>query len=277
MGVDQQPTVFISYSHRDVGWLNRLKVHLKPLFEDSSVSLWDDSKIRTGTNWSDAINDNLAAAKVAVLLISADYLASDFIFTKELPQVLERARKSNCAIIPIVIKPCVVTSIRGLREIEFANPPSKPLLAIKKAEREAELAKIACAIYDATTIPNPGVCMTSSSADFQNKNIASSVVGEDSKFLYERFLNIWETQHLRKLVSGEPFPFTPRKSFEGELRRLLEAGLIEREPGRGTRTAMRDDGVSNDLRAHFHATADGIKYIEVLARLTERTCAEQRQ
>jgi hypothetical protein len=277
MGEDPLPTVFISYSHRDAGWLNRLKVHLTPLFRDSSLSIWDDTKIRTGTNWRDAINDKLDAAKVAVLLISADYLASDFIFTSELPQVLERARTRNCAIIPIVIKPCVVLSIRGLRDIEFANPPSKPLLAMTKVQREAELAKIACAIYDATTIPNPGVCMTSSSAAIQAKTIAASVVGEDSKFIYERFLNVWETQHLRKLVAGEPFPFTPRKSFEQELRRLLEAGLIEREPGRGVRTAMRDDGASNDLRAHFHATADGRKYIDVLAQLTEQKRAEQRQ
>lgn len=82
--------VFISYSHRDLAWVDKLRVHLKPLERQCGVQVWDDRMIEPGTTWEKEIEKALADVKVAVLLISADFLASDFIFCPASPQIPEK-------------------------------------------------------------------------------------------------------------------------------------------------------------------------------------------
>ena len=74
----------MSYSHEDRPWLERLRVHLRPLERAGLVDLWDDRRIKPGTRWRDEIRNAMAEARIAVLLVSADFLASDFIASNEL-------------------------------------------------------------------------------------------------------------------------------------------------------------------------------------------------
>ena len=75
--------LFISYSHSDKEYLNRLIIHLKPLEQEGLIDLWVDTKLSAGERWKARIEDSLRNAGVAILLISADFLSSDFIVNKE--------------------------------------------------------------------------------------------------------------------------------------------------------------------------------------------------
>ena len=84
--------IFISYSHEDSKYLHRLKVHIKPLERQGLVELWDDTKIKAGDKWEKSIFNALNRSAIAILIISADFLASDFIIENELPPLLEKAK-----------------------------------------------------------------------------------------------------------------------------------------------------------------------------------------
>lgn len=83
--------VFISYSHLDKKWLGRLQTALKPLIRKEKIDVWADTRIRTGQNWKGQITQALARAKVAVLLVSQNFLASDFIADEEIPPIIATA------------------------------------------------------------------------------------------------------------------------------------------------------------------------------------------
>ena len=91
--------VFVSYSHRDKAWLERVQVHLKPLAEGGKLDLWDDTGIKAGQRWRDEIEAAARATDVAILLISADFYASDFIANNELPPLLETAQSERGLVI----------------------------------------------------------------------------------------------------------------------------------------------------------------------------------
>ena len=95
--------VFISYSHADKEWLDRLKRHLKPLVREGTLDCWDDTHIRPGDDWQQEIQNALDMARVAVLLISADFFASDFIDETELPPLLDAAKAKGVRILPVIL------------------------------------------------------------------------------------------------------------------------------------------------------------------------------
>ena len=86
----RKPTVFISYSHKDEKWKNRLRPHLNALERVAEVCIWDDHDISAGSNWYNQIEKAMNRAIVSVCLISADYLASDFCQKEEIPYQFKR-------------------------------------------------------------------------------------------------------------------------------------------------------------------------------------------
>jgi len=120
-------TIFVSYSHQDSTWLDRLKVHLKPLERKYPLDIWDDTKIGAGSRWLEEIRLAIENARVAILLISADFLASDFIVNNELPHLLLAARTRGKVIMPVIVGHSLFESIDELSEFQAANNPKEPL------------------------------------------------------------------------------------------------------------------------------------------------------
>jgi formylglycine-generating enzyme required for sulfatase activity len=141
--------VFVSYSHEDAPWLNRLKVHMKPLIRDGLVDFWDDTKIRPGMDWKSSIREAISSASVAILLISADFLASEFIASNELPPLLEAAEKEGALILPIILSPSLFTITPSLSRFQSVNPPDRPLIGMTKVEQEEVFFKAAKSTLDA--------------------------------------------------------------------------------------------------------------------------------
>ncbi|RPI91938.1 MAG: toll/interleukin-1 receptor domain-containing protein, partial [Chloroflexi bacterium] len=113
------PSVFISYSHKDEIWKDRLRPHLAMLEKEGRLTIWDDRSIDAGATWYDEIKKAMDDAEVAVCLISADYLASDFCVKEEIPYLLERRRSAGMLFIPVLIRPCAWKAIGWLKAIQM--------------------------------------------------------------------------------------------------------------------------------------------------------------
>ena len=129
--------IFVSYSHEDKKHLRRLHVHLKPLEKKELVDVWDDTKIKTGEKWRDQIESALSKAAIAILIISADFLASDFIIDNELPPILKKAELEGTKVLPVILKPCRFSRESHLSQFQALNPPDKPILSMSEIEQES--------------------------------------------------------------------------------------------------------------------------------------------
>ena len=96
--------VFISYSHRDDEFRAQLETHLALLKRSGAVKTWHDRRIGAGQEWSNEISEHLESADLILLLISADFLASDYCYDIEMKQALKRHEAGLAAVIPIIVR-----------------------------------------------------------------------------------------------------------------------------------------------------------------------------
>jgi len=139
---EQRSHIFISYSHKDEPWLKRLLIMLKPATRAGTVTIWTDTQIKPGAKWRDEIHAALDQANVAVLLVSSDFLASDFIATEEFPVSLSAAEKRGLSILWVPISACLF-ELTQIADYQAVSNPSKPLDALSAADLNRELADIA--------------------------------------------------------------------------------------------------------------------------------------
>ena len=135
--------VFVCHSHRDVDALQRLMVHLRPIERRGLVDIWADDRLAAGDKWRDEIRKALGRSSVAILLISADFLASDFIAEYELPRLLRKAEGQGTRIIQVILKPCRFSRDRDLARFHAVNDPMRPLVTMSVGEQEAVYDQIA--------------------------------------------------------------------------------------------------------------------------------------
>jgi formylglycine-generating enzyme required for sulfatase activity len=144
----QRHQLFISYSHVDREWVVRLQTMIRPLVRSHGLLLWDDSQISPGAKWREEIETALDATKVALLLVSSDFLASEFVTNSELPQLLAAAEEEGLRILWVPVRPSLV-SWTPISAYQALLDPGQPLAGMNPVEQEEALVEIALAIEQA--------------------------------------------------------------------------------------------------------------------------------
>ena len=126
--------IFISYSRKDKKWLDLLELNLKPLVASHKLKIWSDREIDSGEDWKANIDHALGTTKVAVLLVSPHFLASEFITQHELPAFFEAAKKKELRILWIAVSHSNYKHTL-ISRFQSAHEPSEPLDSLSPAER----------------------------------------------------------------------------------------------------------------------------------------------
>ena len=113
--------IFYSYSHKDEALCDQLEKHLAILQRQNVIGSWHDRSIQAGTNWEDQINAHLESSDIILLLVSADFIASDYCWGKEVKRAMERHNTGTARVIPII-----------LRAVDWNGAPFSRLQALPK-------------------------------------------------------------------------------------------------------------------------------------------------
>ena len=148
-------TIFISYSHADKPWLERFENALKIGVTSELYTTWSDQQIGAGEQWERKIEANIASARMALLLVTPEFLQSTYIGTKELPAIVDRNRRKGLVLqwVPIERVTDVKLDLVGLRGIQSLWDIDRPLAELPKEERQNAIEEIS-----AKLIKSLGLC-----------------------------------------------------------------------------------------------------------------------
>jgi hypothetical protein len=140
--------VFVSYSHENKEERDRLLVHLRAAkLNNKTIEWWDDTQIKPGEEWHKEIQKAIASTRIAILLVSVDYLASEFITRNELPPFFTASEDEGITILPVILGPCSF-KYTGLARFQAVNDPSVPLSRMNKHEKDEIWNKVVETILD---------------------------------------------------------------------------------------------------------------------------------
>jgi hypothetical protein len=131
--------VFVSYSHADRYWMERLKTHLTVLERQQLLHVWADVRIEAGAEWRKQIDAALTEARVAVLLVTPAYLASEFIWANEIDPIMKH-REAGMRVLPLVARPCAWRLELRLSALQARPSDGRPLSTGTEAQIDLDLA-----------------------------------------------------------------------------------------------------------------------------------------
>lgn len=142
--------LFISYAHADRAWKERLLKHLNAAFGfDPRVEVWDDQMIGTGESWQERIADAIRHSDAAVLLLSADFLASEFITRIEIPGLLEGQRTNGARLMPLLVRECPWQRRGWLESLQMRPAGGRNLSRLDDPEKElSDFAREIATLFD---------------------------------------------------------------------------------------------------------------------------------
>ena len=142
-----RPLIFISHSHRDREAKEFVDRHLGVLRSAGNIEVWHDGEITIGDDWYQKIETKLIDCAVAVLLVSTDFLSSDFCIKEEVSRLLERRKREGLMIAPILLRPCAWKIFPWLAALQMQPKNDMPLLGLEALQQEHELTEVVLAIH----------------------------------------------------------------------------------------------------------------------------------
>jgi formylglycine-generating enzyme required for sulfatase activity len=144
-----RPKIFISYSHKDEQLKDDLVTHLSVLQDAAEmVEVWNDQRISAGQDWKAEIEQAMNEATVAVLLISANFLTSNFILKQEVPKLLDRRQKEGMVVVPVLARSCLWQEVKWLSAMQIRPKEAQPVWRQGGIHADDELALIAQEVAD---------------------------------------------------------------------------------------------------------------------------------
>ena len=127
--VAEPPTaikIFYCYAHEDRALRDELEKHLSPLKRMGQITEWHDRDIQAGTNWAQEIKTHLNTASIILLLVSPDFMSSDYCWSVEMTRALERHKSGEARVIPIILRRCDWEET-PIGELQALPPEGKPI------------------------------------------------------------------------------------------------------------------------------------------------------
>jgi pimeloyl-ACP methyl ester carboxylesterase len=149
-GAKRVNRIFLSYSHKDKEWVDRLKVMIAPYLRaaESELDLWDDSRLQAGQQWDVEIHHALAEAGVGVALVSASFLGSEYVVDKQLPAMIKAADEEGLRLLWVYIS-AAGWEETPLKRFQATHDTKKPLNALPGREQDEILKSVAQQIKEA--------------------------------------------------------------------------------------------------------------------------------
>lgn len=188
--------VFYSYSHKDAEWRQRVSTYLAPLKHQDRIVEWHDREVAPGTDWNTEISAQLESANLIVFLISADFLASDYCFGIERVRALERLKRGEVKVAPILLKPCLWQE-SVFSALQFIPRDNKPVSSWASAD-DALLA-VANEIRAIVLDPTPALPLPQSEGTRANQ-FANSL--EPVRAQIRSYANLYERTRQRMRASN---------------------------------------------------------------------------
>lgn len=146
--VKQRPTIFVSYSHKDQSWFDRVLAHLNSMGEYWRIDAWTDKSMIPGLLFRPQIFRAMDNADAAILLVSANFLSSQFIQQHEVPHLRHLNTEYNIKVVPIILSPCGWELDPFIKDLEKLPKEGAISDLIHQSEQESAILNSVAAILD---------------------------------------------------------------------------------------------------------------------------------
>ncbi|MCB0168011.1 MAG: toll/interleukin-1 receptor domain-containing protein [Anaerolineae bacterium] len=150
-----KPTIFISYSRKDEAEKEQLLAHLSVLQHAGLTQVWSDDQIGAGHDWQQEIQEVITQARIAIFLVSANYLTSEFILGQEVPTLLHRRQIEGLIVVPIIAKACAWRKVAWLSQLQVRPNDGRPIWHDGGRHADEALAQIAEEVADMLEFVSP--------------------------------------------------------------------------------------------------------------------------
>jgi hypothetical protein len=135
--------LFISYSRKDVRWLDRVREHLRVLELENLIDPFDDTQIGAGEDWYARLDREMLEARIALLLISVSFLTSAFIRKEEIPRLFNKHKTGGMVLYPLLVRDCAWQEVSWLSSLQIRPTDARPIAPMRSAVRDKCLADVA--------------------------------------------------------------------------------------------------------------------------------------